>query len=138
MQRDQAQLKKLAAFVLTGDSSVLEELKPGLASKESLSKSSTPFPWMRAGGIALGAAAVGLTIAAIVENGRVASAKNEAMNLTAGHPSPIPPQLADQADDAVRRFNSAKQLVSFRHGCVAGPLACTVPTPAAVWPGSHS
>jgi hypothetical protein len=106
-------LKNLATFVLTGDSSVLELPKPVLAPVNAqaapmVERAASRFPWMRAGGIALGVAAVGLAVAAIVENGAVGKARNDVVS-AAGASGLSESQHGDQAVTAFGRYESAKQ-----------------------------
>jgi hypothetical protein len=109
-------LKNLATFVLTGDSSVLEPPKPepkvDLAKPESVAKEEvgaapSKFPWLRAGGIALGVAAVGLAVAALVENGQAGKARSDVVSaLGQGLSSRAG---ADRVSAALERYDSAKQ-----------------------------
>jgi hypothetical protein len=108
-------LSNLAKFVLTGDRSVLEVPKPVLAPANAqpaqvaqVERAPSRFPWMRAGGVALGVAAVGLAVAAIVENGAVGEARNDVVS-AAGGTGLSEAQRGDQVVTAFGRYESAKQ-----------------------------
>lgn len=109
-------LKKLARYLLTGDRSLLDEPPPGapiLKLPTSATSAATDsraqrasFPWLRAGGIALGAVAVGLGFLTLAENTRAEVARNERERILT-EPGLMSRDRASAADSASRRYYSA-------------------------------
>jgi ABC-type ATPase involved in cell division len=105
-------MKNLAAFVLTGDKSVLEDAKSDIPTREEPEHRRRSSLWLRGGGVALGAAAVGLGIAALIENGQAAEARSDRQKAIAGGPGPLSQERIDQASDALRRYDVATRLTA--------------------------
>jgi hypothetical protein len=127
--------RKLAAAVLKGEPAPPEPEAP--EPPKALPASALPLPpaplppegpaagsgWVMASGVVLGAAAIGLGVAALVENGRVSQAKADVATMTAGHQGRAPAELADQVAAKLRDFERAQELrTAFAIGAAASAL----------------
>ncbi len=81
------------------------------------------FPWLRAGGFAMGAAAVGLGAAAIVEYGQMSRAREEIQRLASGSAGGFTRDSVIAIGTQVTSFQSAKEL---RNGFAIGAAAAAV------------
>jgi len=101
-------LRKPATFVVTGDSALIERPRPDGSAKAESEREGRSVPWLRAGAIALGAAAVGLGVAALVENGEAGRAYGD-YERHAGDAG-LSPAGVEKASALMGEYEAAKRL----------------------------
>jgi hypothetical protein len=113
-------MNRLATFVLTGVGLAVDPPPPPMdTERRPEPAASSPTPWLRIGGIALGAVAVGLGVAALAENSRVDSNAHQLRALV-GSSGALTPEAGARAIELSKQIDTAKNL---RTGFVLGAAA---------------